>query len=114
MRRKLQTKRGRQRYALRMQTVEPVFGQIKQGRGFRQFLLRGLEKVNGEWSQICTGHNLLKLFRSVADLSSEARVHRSVQRSSDLAEVVNTVQLAKGPGSEWLRPAPIVVVACSP
>ena len=42
MRRKLQTKRGRQRYALRMQTVEPVFGQIKQGRGFRQFLLPGL------------------------------------------------------------------------
>ena len=38
MRRKLRTKRGRQRYALRMQTVEPVFGQIKQGRGFRQFL----------------------------------------------------------------------------
>ena len=63
MRRKLQTKRGRQRYALRMQTVEPVFGQIKQGRGFRQFLLRGLEKVSGEWSLICTGHNLLKLFR---------------------------------------------------
>ena len=55
MRRKLQTKRGRQRYALRMQTVEPVFGQIKQGRGFRQFLLRGLEKVSGEWSLICTG-----------------------------------------------------------
>ena len=63
MRRKLQTKRGRLRYALRMATVEPVFGQIKQGRGFRQFLLRGLEKVNGEWLLICTGHNLLKLFR---------------------------------------------------
>ena len=63
MRRKLQTRRGRQRYALRMETVEPVFGQIKAGRGFRQFLLRGLEKVNGEWSLICTGHNLLKLFR---------------------------------------------------
>ena len=62
MRRKLQTKRGRKRYALRMATVEPVFGQIKQGLGFRQFLLRGLEKVNGEWSLICTGHNLLKLF----------------------------------------------------
>ena len=62
MRRKLQTKRGRQRYAQRMGTVEPVFGQIKQGRGFRQFLLRGLEKVQGEWSLICTGHNLLKLF----------------------------------------------------
>ena len=56
MRRKLQTRRGRQRYALRMETVEPVFGQIKQGRGFRQFLLRGLDKVNGEWSLICTGH----------------------------------------------------------
>ena len=71
MRRKLRTKRGRKRYALRMETVEPVFGQIKAGRGFRQFLLRGLEKVNGEWSLICTGHNpesssgqaLLKLFR---------------------------------------------------
>ena len=63
MRRKLQTRRGRQRYALRMATVEPVFGQIKAGRGFRQFLLRGLEKVQGEWSLICTGHNLLKLFR---------------------------------------------------
>ena len=63
MRRKLRTKRGRQRYALRMETVEPVFRQIKQGRGFRQFLLRGLGKVNGEWSLICTGHNLLKLFR---------------------------------------------------
>ena len=63
MRRKLQTKRGRKRYALRMETVEPVFGQIKQGRGFRQFLLRGLGKVNAEWSLICTGHNLLKLFR---------------------------------------------------
>lgn len=62
MRRKLRTKKGRQRYALRMGTVEPVFGQIKQGRGFRQFLLRGLEKVEREWQLICTGHNLLKLF----------------------------------------------------
>jgi hypothetical protein len=62
MRRKLRTKKGRQRYALRMETVEPVFGQIKQGRGFRQFQLRGLEKVRREWRLICTGHNLLKLF----------------------------------------------------
>ena len=46
-----------------METAEPVFGQIKQGRGFRQFLLRGLEKVNREWQLIYTGHNLLKLFR---------------------------------------------------
>ncbi len=62
MRRKLKTKKGRKRYALRMGTVEPVFGQIKQGRGFRQFLLRGQEKVEREWRLICTGHNLLKLF----------------------------------------------------
>ena len=57
------TKRGRQRYVLRIKTVEPVFGQVKPGRGFRQFLLRGLEKANREWLTICTGHNLLKLFR---------------------------------------------------
>jgi len=40
----------------------PVFGQIKQARGFNQFLLRGVDKVSGEWKLICTGHNLLKLF----------------------------------------------------
>lgn len=51
----------RSRYRLRKQTVEPVFGQIKAARGFRQFLLRGLEKVQHEWRLICTAHNLLKL-----------------------------------------------------
>lgn len=51
----------RSRYRLRKQTVEPVFGQIKQARGFRQFLLRGLHKVRGEWALVCTAHNLLKL-----------------------------------------------------
>ena len=85
MRRKLQTRRGRQRYALRMQTVEPVFGQIKQGRGFRQFLLRGLEKVNGEWSLICTGHNLLKLFRFGVNLHRKARVDGPAQRIRNFA-----------------------------
>ena len=39
-----------------------MFGQIKQARGFRQFLLRGVEKVRAEWAMICTTHNLLKLF----------------------------------------------------
>ena len=48
-------------YRLRKQLPEPVFGQIKQARGFRQFLLRGFEKVRGEWAIICTVHNLLKL-----------------------------------------------------
>jgi transposase len=65
MRRKLQTKRGRNIYAKRKETVEPVFGQIKQGRGFRQFLLRGKDKVRSEWLLICMTHNLLKLWRAV-------------------------------------------------
>jgi Transposase DDE domain len=51
----------RSRYRLRKQVVEPVFGQIKQARGFRQFLLRGLDQVRSEWAIICTAHNLLKL-----------------------------------------------------
>jgi hypothetical protein len=41
-----------------------VFGQIKQARGFRQFLLRGVDKVRAEWAMICTAHNLLKLLIS--------------------------------------------------
>ena len=61
MRRRLARGGYRSRYRLRKQTVEPVFGQIKQARGFRQFLLRGLDKTRGEWSLICTVHNLLKL-----------------------------------------------------
>jgi len=51
----------RSRYRLRKQVVEPVFGQIKGARGFRQFLLRGLEKVKHQWALICTAHNLTKL-----------------------------------------------------
>ncbi len=62
MRRKLRTKQGKKRYALRKELPEPVFGQIKQARGFRQFLLRGKKRVRGEWRLICVGHNLLKLF----------------------------------------------------
>ena len=73
MRRKLRTKRGRARYALRMEPVEPVFGQIKQGRGFGQFLLRGLAKVNREWLLIWAGHNLLKLVRFGAGMSGKVR-----------------------------------------
>ena len=65
MRRKLRTKRGRARYAKRKVIVEPVFGQIKQGRGFRQFLLRGLQKVQGEWVLICTTHNVRKLWAAL-------------------------------------------------
>ena len=109
MRRKLQTRRGRQRYALRMQTVEPVFGQIKQGRGFRQFLLRGLEKVNGEWSLICTGHNLLKLFRFGVNLHRKARADGPAQRIRNFAEVVSTALFAKLSGGRLGQPAKLVV-----
>jgi len=61
MRDKLKRAGWRSRYRLRKQVVEPVFGQIKQARGFRQFLLRGIEKVRAEWALICTAHNLTKL-----------------------------------------------------
>jgi transposase len=61
MRRKLQTKRGKDVYRWRKAIVEPVFGQIKHARGFRQFLLRGLDKVQGEWALVCLGHNVRKL-----------------------------------------------------
>jgi transposase len=64
MRRKLRRAGWRSRYRLRKQIVEPVFGQIKQARGFRQFLLRGIEKVRAEWALICTAHNLVKLARA--------------------------------------------------
>jgi transposase len=64
MRAKLKRAGWRSRYRLRKQIVEPVFGQIKQARGFRQFLLRGVEKVRAEWALICTAHNLLKLAKA--------------------------------------------------
>lgn len=51
----------RSRYRFRKQVVEPVFGQIKQARGFRQFMLRGLSQVAEEWSLVCSAHNVLKL-----------------------------------------------------
>lgn len=63
MRRKLSTKKGQEIYSKRKSTVEPVFGQIKQAMGLRQFLLRGYENVSAEWQIWCLSHNLLKLHR---------------------------------------------------
>ena len=60
---KVRTAAGRALYARRKVIVEPVFGQIKEARGFRRFLLRGLEKIRGEWCLVCLTHNLLKLWR---------------------------------------------------
>ena len=61
--RRLKTKEGQQIYSKRKETIEPVFGQIKEARGIRTFLLRGLEKVKGEWKLVCLTHNILKLWR---------------------------------------------------
>ena len=64
MRAKLQTLEGRDVYRMRKAIVEPVFGQIKEPRGFRRFSFRGLQAVSMEWDLICLTHNLLKLFRA--------------------------------------------------
>lgn len=64
---KLRNPDARSRYDLRKQTVEPVFGQIKEALGFRRFLLRGLDKVGAEWSVVCTAHNLRKLWAATAN-----------------------------------------------
>jgi hypothetical protein len=63
MARKIRCKKGAKIYAQRKAIVEPVNGQIKECQGLRRFLLRGLEKVDGEWHLIAATHNLLKLFR---------------------------------------------------
>ena len=65
MKQKLKTKVGKAIYATRKCVVEPVFGQIKQARGFRQFLLRGKDKVKGEWSLLCLTHNVLRLYAAM-------------------------------------------------
>lgn len=64
MRHKLRTPEGRKIYKMRKAIVEPVFGQIKEAQGFRQFSLRGLRAVTMEWDLVCLTHNLLKLFRA--------------------------------------------------
>ena len=58
----VKTPEGRKLYALRKQTPEPVFGVIKSALGFRQFLLRGLDKVSGEWTLVTMAWNLKRMF----------------------------------------------------
>jgi hypothetical protein len=64
MARKLRTKKGRLMYAKRKGMIEPIFGQLKQVLGLRQFSLRGLSSMRGEWRLMATVHNLLKLWRN--------------------------------------------------
>ena len=66
MRQRLSSPSGKALYKLRKQTVEPVIGQIKAARGFRQFLCRGLAAVQAEWALVCMAHNLLKLHKVLA------------------------------------------------
>jgi hypothetical protein len=61
MKYRLQTRAGKKLYAKRKSTVEPVFGIIKAVMGFRQFLLRGIELVQGEWDLVCIAWNLKRL-----------------------------------------------------
>lgn len=63
MKAKVLTDEGREKYGLRKKTVEPVFGQTKECRGFRRFSMRGQDACDAEWSFVCAAHNLLKLFR---------------------------------------------------
>jgi hypothetical protein len=61
---KLRSQAGKARYATRKQTVEPVFGQLKEQQGARRFLRRGLSACDAEWKLLCGTHNLLKLWRN--------------------------------------------------
>jgi transposase len=70
---RLKTVKGRAKYKLRQQTVEPVFGIIKSVLGFRQFLLRGLQKVELEWQLVCLAYNLKRLHLMGAGLNVAAR-----------------------------------------
>jgi len=75
---KVRTPAGKALYARRKVIVEPVFGQIKEARGFRRFLLRGLENIRGEWRLVCLTHNLLKIWRYGCVLSAVEAVWRPV------------------------------------
>jgi len=77
MRQKLRTEAGRGIYKMRKAIVEPVIGQIKEIRGFRRFLLRGLAQVEAEWLFICLTHNLLKLFRAAG---GSCRGHEKIEK----------------------------------
>ncbi len=88
---KVRTPQGRAWYARRKVIVEPVFGQIKEDRGFRRFLLRGLANIRGEWRWVCLTHNLLKLWRHACALltvEAEERMpevsHMALCRASGL------------------------------
>ena len=87
MRQKLKTEEGKKIYGTRKITAEPVFGNLSQNLGFREFLLRGKQKVKGEFSLMCTAHNLLKMARTVRNLGKS------------LKELLNQPQLVPVPNT---------------
>ncbi len=112
MRRKLQTKVGAAIYSTRKTIVEPVFGQIKQARGFRQFLLRGLAKVQGEWAMICLTHNVISTLLWIeedkkptnASYRREERFQNALSWSSAVTLVdANRASLFRHVGSQPLQ-----------
>jgi hypothetical protein len=74
---KVRAPAGKALYARRKVIVEPVFGQIKEARGFRRFLLRGLANIRGEWRLVCLTHNLRKVWRYGRVLSAASAVWRA-------------------------------------
>jgi len=101
---KLMTAPGHDLYALRKEIVEPVFGQIKEARGFRRFSLRGYKKTSGEWKLVCLTHNLLKLYR-VSESARPARPARPAPlRRPEAATLGLGAALGAGGSSfSWLR-----------
>jgi transposase len=87
MRDKLHTTAGQAVYKMRKAVVEPVFGQIKERRGLRGFLMRGREKTAAEWQIICLTHNLLKLFQARTAPANHPKNTRSRSKSGELAHV---------------------------
>ena len=79
---RLATPEGRQLYALRKQTPEPVFGIIKSAMGFRQFSLRGLDKVTGEWNLVTLAWNIKRMFTLQYARSHDLSTSRSVVSDS--------------------------------
>jgi hypothetical protein len=96
MREKVKTESGRAVYKQRKMIVEPVFGQVKEVRGFRRFSFRGLRKNEAEWSLICLTHNLLKLFRGKSWLATGwKRSRRHFSRPAALFSRLGSVCLAQ-------------------
>jgi transposase len=111
MQEKLATPHGKRTYSLRKETAEPVFGQVKDGRGFRRFRLRGLTKVRGEWALWCLTHNLLKLagvlraHRRVAHAAGGAGLRADTPPQGD-SGVASAPQYARFSPPSAIRPHP--------